>query len=152
MPEDKICDDCRKKVAKYVHNRLIAVQNLTEQYHLLAKRFKLTLVSHYAWSTNTWTLLERHLSQSGSYRVKNIQKNMQKAIIGSEQTNEVEIITQLKEKYSTAGRSEKIQILTVIPKSWSVRRVEEEFGVLNFMARKAKQLVREKGILAVPYL
>ena len=79
---------------------------------------------------------------------------MQKAIIGdvhSEQTNdEVEIITQLKEKYSTAGRSEKIQILTVLPKSWCIRMVEEEFGVSNFMARKAKQLVREKGILSTP--
>ena len=85
--------------------------------------------------------------------MEKITSMMQKAIIGLEQTNdEVEIITQLKEKYSTAGRSEKIQILTVMPKSWSVRRVEEEFGVLNFMARKAKQLVREKGILAVPYL
>ena len=79
---------------------------------------------------------------------------MQKAITGdvhSEQTNdEVEIITQLEKKYSTAGRSEKIQILTVLPKSWSIRRVEEEFGISNFMARKAKQLVREKGILSTP--
>ena len=78
---------------------------------------------------------------------------MQKAITGdvhSEQTNdEVEIITQLEKKYSTAGRSEKIQILTVLPKSSSIRRVEE-FGVSNFMVRKAKQLVREKGILSTP--
>ena len=50
---------------------------------------------------------------------------MQKAVLGdvhSDQTNDGgEIIKQLKEKFSTVGRSEKIQILTVLPKSWSIR-------------------------------
>ena len=79
---------------------------------------------------------------------------MQKAVLGdvhSDQTNDGgEIIKQLKEKFSTVKRSEKIQILTVLPKSWSIRRVQEEFGVSDFMARKAKQLVREKGVMSTP--
>ena len=48
------------------------------------------------------------------------------------------------------SRSEKIQILTVLPKSWSVRKIETEFGASNRMARKAKEIVREKGILSSP--
>ena len=78
--------------------------------------------------------------------MEKITSMVQKAM-HSEQTNEVEVNTQLKEKYSTA-RSEKIQILTALPRRWSIRRVEEEFGASNFMARKTKQLVREKGILS----
>ncbi len=61
-----------------------------------------------------------------------------------------EIISQLKEKYSTASRSEKLQILTLVPKSWSLRKIESEFRASNFMARKSKQLVIEKGILSTP--
>ena len=36
-----------------------------------------------------------------------------------QESDEAEMINQLKEKFSIAGRSEKIQILTVLPKSWS---------------------------------
>ena len=84
--------------------------------------------------------------------VKKITSMIQKAVIGDtvSENDEVEIITQLKEKCSMAERSEKIQILTVLPKSWSIRRIQKEFGVSNFIARKAKQLVDEKGILSTP--
>ena len=41
-------------------------------------------------------------------------------------------------------------MLTIVPKSWSLRKIESEFGASNFMPRKAKQLVREKGILSTP--
>ena len=61
-----------------------------------------------------------------------------------------EIIAQLKDKLSTAQRSEKIQILTLFPKIWSVRQIEIEFGASNYMARKAKELVKEKGVMSTP--
>ena len=65
--------------------------------------------------------------------------------------DESEIIMQLKEKFqATNQRSEKVQILTVLPRSWSTRKVEQEFGVSNYMARKAKELVKQKGILSTP--
>lgn len=40
-----------------------------------------------------------------------------------------------------------VQILTVLPKNWSI-----EFGATNFMARQAKNLAHEKGILSSPNL
>ena len=56
----------------------------------------------------------------------------------------------MKEKYSTADRSDKIQVLTVLPKSWAIRKIEAEYGASNRMVGKAKELVREKGILSTP--
>lgn len=65
--------------------------------------------------------------------------------------DESEMIKQLKEKFSNiTKRSEKIQILTVLPKSWSIRKIESEFNVSNYMARKTKKIVKEKGILSMP--
>lgn len=65
---------------------------------------------------------------------------------------ESEIINQLKEKFQTStNRSERVQMLTVLPKSWGTKRIEREFvGATNFMVRKAKQLVKEKGIMSTP--
>ena len=43
--------------------------------------------------------------------------------------DESEIIMQLKEKFqATIERSEEVQILTVLPRSWSTSKVQEEFG------------------------
>ena len=61
--------------------------------------------------------------------------------------DESEILQQLKEKFhSTAESSVKEQILTILSKSWSISKIQAEFGATNFMAWKAKQLVKDKGI------
>ena len=36
------------------------------------------------------------------------------------------------------------------PKSWTIREVQEEFGASKYTVKKAKALVREQGILAMP--
>ena len=62
-----------------------------------------------------------------------------------------EMLGQLKDKFlKTGSRSEKLQVLTVLPKSWSLAKVQHEFGVSKYMAMKAKELVQEKGILSTP--
>eukprot|EP00731_Ephydatia_muelleri_P034712 Em0073g9a len=62
-----------------------------------------------------------------------------------------EMVQQLKEKFRSATtRSERIKILTVLPKSWSKRKIAKEFGVSRYLARRAKKLVAEKGILSSP--
>jgi len=43
-----------------------------------------------------------------------------------------------------------VQILTVLPKSWSVVKVEEEFAASNYMAHKIKELVEEQDIFSSP--
>jgi hypothetical protein len=44
----------------------------------------------------------------------------------------------------------KLKILTLFPKSWGIRRTEEEFQTSNWLARKARELVRHQGILSSP--
>ena len=43
-----------------------------------------------------------------------------------------------------------MQVLTVLPSSWSIKKIQDEFGVTNFMARAAKKLAKEKGVLSTP--
>jgi len=62
-----------------------------------------------------------------------------------------EIIKQLKVKFhETQQKSVKIQILTLLPMSWSIKKVEYEFKASNYMVRKAKALVKSGGILSTP--
>jgi hypothetical protein len=63
----------------------------------------------------------------------------------------IEMIDQLKNKFqSCKKRSEKVQVLTVLPKSWSIKKITDEFQTSNYMARKAKKLVRTSGVLSTP--
>ena len=76
---------------------------------------------------------------------------MIEAMLEKKQSDESEMMPQLKEKFhSTSQNSMKVQILTILPKSWSIQKIQTEFGVSNFMARKAKQLVKDKGVLSSP--
>jgi GH43 family beta-xylosidase len=57
----------------------------------------------------------------------------------------------LEEKFNITGKkSEKVQILTVFPKSWSIRKTEQEFKASNYMVWTSKKLVADKGILPSP--
>ena len=100
----------------------------------------------------TKTKLKRSKKRS-KQKVDMITTMMQKAVISKRPScSDCEIVSQLREKFPAATRSEKMQILTVLPKSWSVKRIQEEFNTTNFMARQAKELVKEKGVLAMPDL
>ena len=97
----------------------------------------------------------RKASRSKVYakqKVAEITSMMDGLVIGEDQRGgDREIIQQLKEKFhSTSESSVKVQVLTVLPMRWSINRIQEEFGASNYMARRAKQLVREHGILATP--
>ena len=51
-----------------------------------------------------------------------------------------EMIQQLKEKFETlTNTSEKLQLLMVLPKSWSVKKIEDKFHVSNYLARRSKK-------------
>ena len=62
-----------------------------------------------------------------------------------------EMIEQLKSKFQTISSiNEQLQLLTILPQSWSIKKIQQEFRVSNYLARKSKVLVQEKGILALP--
>lgn len=103
------------------------------------------------------TPLTKRKIQSKTYRQQKYEQmcdKMYDLVVGdvqkTSQSDESEILTQLKGKFGTASKSEKIQILTILPQSWSIRKVQAEFGTSIWMARKAKQLVKEKGVMSTP--
>ena len=52
-----------------------------------------------------------------------------------------EVILQLKHKFDVSEKvSEKVQVLTVLPQSWSIRKIQEEFGTKYRTAGLSKQL------------
>ena len=164
LPGDRICDSCRKELTTvslpHPSDSFVSdsesdgtISPPDEDVHVDTGE-SLMIVNQCLDTIGETPLTKRKLQykKKSKQKIEKIATMMQKAVIGdvhSDQMNdEGEIIKQLKEKFSTVGRSEKIQILTVLPKSWSIRRVQEEFGVSDFMARKAKLLVREKGVLS----
>ena len=60
------------------------------------------------------------------------------------------LVELMKEKLKVSNKREKIQILTLTPESWSLRKTAKEFKVSKATARKARIIREEKGILAVP--
>ena len=62
-----------------------------------------------------------------------------------------EMMGQLRHKFKvTDNPSEKIKILTVVPRSWTIRRIVEEFGASRHQARCARNLQITSGCLSEP--
>ena len=75
-------------------------------------------------------------------------KSMHMSEVGD---NGNKMIKQLKEKFhETKEKSLKAQILTLLPMSWSIKKIENEFKAFNYMVHEAKSLVKSKGILSTP--
>ena len=100
------------------------------------------------------TPLDRRRLKQQSYgkrKFEQLQAGVQETFqIDKSRDDSEEMISQLKEKFKSATRGEKIQILTIMPRSWSVRKLESEFKVSNWMARTAKRLQTEVGVMASP--
>ena len=60
------------------------------------------------------------------------------------------LVVLMKEKLNVSNKREKIQILTLKPESWSLRKTAKEFKVSKATAREARILREEEGIFAVP--
>ena len=56
----------------------------------------------------------------------------------------------MKEKLAKASSREKLQILTLVLESWSLRKAGKEFGVSKTTVFKARKLRDQKGIIALP--
>lgn len=72
-------------------------------------------------------------------------------IAPAEQNEDQEIVKQLKDKFAeTTDKDLKIKILSVLPRSWSSRKMEKEFNTTYHLARLTKKLVGENGIMCGP--
>ena len=75
--------------------------------------------------------------------MKKITEALQRTVItGAPIDDGTEMIQQLKEKFRETKRgSEQVQVLTVLPKGWSVNKLQQEFGVSEHLAWQSKKLV-----------
>ena len=53
-------------------------------------------------------------------------------------------------KINISSKQEQVQILTITPESWSIRRTCQEFKVSEHLVKKARKLWCKKGLLAKP--
>ena len=61
------------------------------------------------------------------------------------------LIYLMNEKITNSNsKQEKIQILTLVPESWSIEKTVNEFGVTEYSVKQARDLEKENGILARP--
>ncbi|XP_074105556.1 uncharacterized protein LOC141531564 [Cotesia typhae] len=67
-------------------------------------------------------------------------------------TDAAEIIKKLREKFhdTNTTKSLRIQMLTLMPSSWSIEKIVEVMGTTTYMARLAINLEADKGILSIP--
>ena len=79
--------------------------------------------------------------------MREITEAMRQTIIGAEaDDDESEMIKQLNDKFkTTTERSEQVRILTVLPKSWAMKKIQSEFSATNYMARKIKTACQREG-------
>ena len=93
-----------------------------------------------------------HSKSYSRQKVKKITEALQHTVItGAPIDDGTEMIEQLKEKFQeTKKRSEQVQVFTELPKSWSVKKMQQEFGVSEYLAQQSKKLVEERGILSLP--
>ena len=89
-----------------------------------------------------------------AYNVLDIEIEEPPPIYDRDTKNKAEELDRLhaitKEKLVTASNTEKLQILTLVPDSWSRKYCYEYFGVSEYLIRSARELKQRKGILAQP--
>jgi hypothetical protein len=93
------------------------------------------------------------LKKAVKIRILNIPENVNLGAVSP--LPDAEILKQFEEKFqdSTTSKSLKVTILTILPKSWSIQKVQEVFpSASNYMIRRAKHLIMDQGIMSSPNL
>ena len=163
----KICDDCRKKLAQLpvqgtesdepFESSQVEASASSQHEEVLIPQESLETVNQCLSTLGETPIVKKKLQQAKYPKEKlkkittAVKKKMLPEMESSDSDDESEIISQLKDKFkATTKRSEKVLVLTVLPKSWTIKKVQEEFGATSYMVRKAKELVKQKGILSTP--
>ena len=60
------------------------------------------------------------------------------------------LVELMREKLPHVNNSRKIQILTMVPPSWSIKKAQDVFRVSDYMIREARKLVQTRGIMELP--
>ena len=70
-----------------------------------------------------------------------------------DENSQDEFFVHVKKVYNSfTSRKKKLQLLTLMPDSWSVRKIMQEFSVPNYLVRQATTLSKKKSALSGPDL
>lgn len=94
-------------------------------------------------------------------KVKKLASNLQKQLVGScdlifgskQAVLDLQsMLNTFKQKFheEETTKTQKIQLLTLLPMDWSLKKVSDIMGASDYMIRQAKELVRTEGILSTP--
>ena len=130
----KICDSCRKKLSKVSSTPstpTVSPESDSEPY--LDKQDVVASLNVCLAEMGETPYSKTKMSRTRSYSQHKIEKMTEAmrrtGLIEAAPTNDndgKEMIKQLKEKFETlTNTSEKLQLLTVLPKSWSVKKIED---------------------------
>ena len=63
-----------------------------------------------------------------------------------------DLLNNLKCKYNDplSTRDEKIQILTLLPESWTQEEIKDIFGTTLYMVKLSKKIQQKKGLMSIP--
>ena len=158
----KICDSCRKKLAKLPD--LGAIAESSAQCDSPSRDEPYIDVPEAMAAVNQCLseIGETPLSKCESHNLKRVEDKIEKiteAMMGlfiddatvskSRQNDESEIILQLKEKFqTTTKRSEQLQILTVLPRSWTSKQIQS-LGFLTTWHENVSSLFEKRGFSLV---
>ena len=157
--DSKICDTCKKKLSKEsqdVTEPILSEPDPPSPHSSQATESDplFSDASEAASSLNMYlaeigeTPYFQSKARSKSYsrqKVKTTEALQRTVITGAPIDEGTEMIQQLKEKFqATKKRSEQVQVLTVLPKSWTVKKIQLGFGILEYLARQSKKLVEER--------
>ena len=124
-----ICNDCRLKRSVTRSDSIMSV----DQVQNTASSMEVTVPNS---DTHEQNLPSNTNDESSSTRLQHYE----------------ELLQGLKDKFASLenGDPMKLQILTIPPESWSIRKLANEFNTSYHMAKKAKQLRSTHGVLADP--
>eukprot|EP00731_Ephydatia_muelleri_P000156 Em0001g156a len=148
-----ICMDCRKEL-KTNHEQLQAASSSRDsEDEVLSPCTSMRTPTPPALDINDEQachgLTDEEASDSSSAGPSSAQKTQTDPIVSA--YDGVEMVQQPKEKYnSSTSRSEWMRILTLLPRSWSIKQAANVFGVSKYLITQAKKLVAEKGIMSSP--
>ena len=128
----KICDTCRKKLSKepsipipYPDSPCSEVED-AEAYIPSPEAVASLNMCLADIGETPYSCIKARGKKYSRQKVKKITEAIERTIISGEAIDDgSEMIQQLKEKFQlTAQRSEQLQILTVLPKSWSLKKIQ----------------------------
>lgn len=165
-PGQKLCPECRKKGDTKAELELSTDEDF-EPPCIVSDKLNMSIVN--LGCSPLKSVGERDRLGYGKRKVKQVEQAMKEKVgkvlkISSDTfTNEVEqscsdtcgdldsLIKLMKDKCKVSSRQKQIQLLTLAPESWSIKRISEEFGVTEYLVRRSRELKKESGILAEPH-